>query len=143
MGKVKNHFHDEIQGTDGPGPADTFQQRAQHWLLECLGTAEAADIHSRNHRFLEEALELVQAGGCTAADAHTLVDYVYGRPLGEVDQEVGGVMVALAMLCSGHYLDMTLEGERQLARANTPEIMARVRRKNATKPNHSPLPGKG
>ncbi|RQS15519.1 hypothetical protein DIE07_03565 [Burkholderia sp. Bp9002] len=38
----------------------------QPWMLECFGAAIATDRMERNHRFLEEALELVQACGCTA-----------------------------------------------------------------------------
>ncbi len=161
MGRVKDHFHDEIcNSPDEPGldwdPEDycpsclylecicsTFQQRVKYWLLECLGEENAQDIKTRNFRFLEEALELVQAHECTAEEAHKLVDYVYGRPQGDVNQEVGGVMVTLAALCSAHGLDMAAEGERELERVNTPEIMAKVRAKQEGKPSPgSPLPGK-
>ena len=44
-------------------------------------------LRGAEHRFLEEALELVQACGATASEAHQLVDYVYGRPVGEPAQE--------------------------------------------------------
>ncbi|MGT2505726.1 hypothetical protein [Cupriavidus basilensis] len=82
----------------------SFQQRVQPWMLECFGAEIAADARERNHRFIEEALELVQACGATASEAHQLVDYVYGRPVGDRHQEVGGVMVTLAaaMPSAGH-----------------------------------------
>ncbi|WBO23980.1 hypothetical protein [Sphingomonas abietis] len=118
----------------------TFQTRVGPWLLECFGEMIAGDREERNHRFLEEALELVQACGCTASEAHQLVDYVFDRLVGDPAQEVGGVMVTLAALCLANGLDMHRAGEIELAR-----IWAKVdaiRAKQAAKPRHSPLPEK-
>ena len=120
-----------------PG-AVNFQQRVQPWMLACFGEVIAADREERNHRFLEEALELVQSTGCTAHEAHQLVDYVYGRPVGESAQEVGGVMVTLAALCLANGLDMHDAAEVELARIWT-KVEA-IRAKQAAKPKHSPLP---
>src|SRR6185312_4381635 len=86
--------------------AVTFQQRVQGWMWECFGLVISRDRTERNHRFLEEALELVQAAGCTQNEAHQLVDYVFNRPIGELNQEIGGVMVTLAAFCSAHDADM-------------------------------------
>ncbi|MGN4188740.1 hypothetical protein ACS0Y6_11490 [Burkholderia gladioli] len=124
-------------------PADTgepFQSRIQPWMLECFGPTIAADRVERNQRFLEEALELVQALGCTAGEAHQLVDYTFGRPVGEPCQEVGGVMVTLAALCLANTLDMHAAGETELARISAPAMVEKIRAKQATKPKHSPLP---
>jgi hypothetical protein len=38
-----------------------FQSRVQPWMLECFGAEIAVDTFERNHRFFEEAAELVQA----------------------------------------------------------------------------------
>jgi hypothetical protein len=122
---------------DAEGRAD-FQQRVQPWMIACFGEMIAGDREERNHRFLEEALELVQACGCTASEAHQLVDYVYGRPIGEPSQEVGGVMVTLAALCLANGLDMHANAETELARIWT-KVEA-IRAKQAAKPKHSPLP---
>ncbi|ELN4741079.1 hypothetical protein RZ737_004885 [Escherichia coli] len=111
------------------------------WLLECFGPAIAGDVTERNHRYLEEALELVQACGCTAAEAHNLVDYVFGRPVGETSQEVGGVMVTLAALCLAQGIDMSHAGEVELSRISQPEMVERIREKQKRKPAMSPLPG--
>jgi hypothetical protein len=97
-----------------------------------------ADTTERNHRFLEEALELVQSLGCTASEAHQLVDYTYDRPQGDVNQEVGGVMVTLAALCLAAGNDMDAGGEAELARVWTK--IDQIRAKQASKPKHSPLP---
>lgn len=107
-------------------------------MLECFGHAIASDTKERNHRFLEEALELVQACACTQSEAHQLVDYVYGRAVGEKYQEVGGVMVTLAALCLAQQLDMHDCGEVELARIWTK--VEQIRAKQAGKPKHSPLP---
>jgi len=120
-------------------PDEPFQARVRPWLLACFGEMIAGDREERNHRFLEEALELVQACGCTAHEAHQLVDYVYGRDVGEPAQEVGGVMVTLAALCLANDLDMHANGETELARIWT-KVEA-IRAKQAAKPKHSPLPG--
>ncbi|WP_208451895.1 ASCH/PUA domain-containing protein [Burkholderia gladioli] len=130
-------------GACGPLAADAgkpFQSRVQPWMLECFGPTIAADTIERNHRFLEEALELVQSLGCTASEAHQLVDYTFGRPIGEPMQEVGGVMVTLAALCLASELDMHQAGETELARISEPAIVLKIRAKQAAKPKHSPLP---
>lgn len=117
----------------------SYQSRVAAFMRECFGPAEAVHQTQRNHRFLEEALELVQSLGCTTAEAHQLVDYVYGRPTGEPHQECGGVMVTLAALCEAAKLDMALAGEDELASVLT--RMDRIREKHASKPRFSPLPG--
>lgn len=120
-----------------PSEAQAFQARVQPWMLACFGEKIAADREERNHRFLEESLELVQACGCTASEAHQLVDYTFGRPVGEKAQEVGGVMVTLAALCLANGINMHAEGETELARIWT--MVEKIRAKQAAKPKHSPL----
>lgn len=117
---------------------EAFQRKVQPWLMECFGEMIAGDREERNHRFLEEALELVQACGCTVSEAHQLVDYVYGRPVGELHQEVGGVMVTLAALCLANDADMHAAGWVELDRIWGKVEAIRV--KQAGKPKHSPLP---
>lgn len=116
----------------------SFQSRVQPWLQACFGSVIASDRAERNHRFLEEALELVQACDCTQHEAHQLVDYVYGRPVGVARQEVGGVMVTLAALCLAHSMDMHADGETELERIWTK--VEQIRAKQAAKPRNSPLP---
>jgi hypothetical protein len=116
-----------------------FQSGVRTWMLQCFGAEISFDKAERNHRFLEEALELVQAGGCTASEAHQLVDYVFGRPAGEMRQEAGGVMVTLAGFCLAHGFNMHEAGSAELARVWTK--VEQIRAKHAAKPKHSPLPG--
>lgn len=115
-----------------------LQQRVQPWMVECFVPTISADKQERNHRFLQEALELVQSCGATQSEAHQLVDYVYGRPVGKPFQEVGGVMITLPALCLANDLDMHEAGEVELARIWMK--VEQIRAKQAAKPKHSPLP---
>lgn len=122
----------------GELPESAFQDRVQPWMDECFGPEISSDKTERNHRHLEESLELVQACGCTREEAHQLVDYVFDRTAGEPKQEVGGVMVTLAALCLAQGIDMHAAGEAELARIWT--CVEKIRAKQAAKPKHSPLP---
>lgn len=118
--------------------ANSFPAGVADWMLACFGEAISNDVVERNHRFLEESLELVQSLGCTPSEAHQLVDYVFGRPVGVPLQEVGGVMVTLAALCNTQKLDMNWCGKTELDRVWT--MVEKIRAKQAAKPKHSPLP---
>lgn len=134
-----------IQGADvsadrfsvslNPAP---FQYRVEPWMMFCFGKEIASDTKERNHRFLEESLELVQACGCTSSESHQLVDYVFNRPVGKKHQEIGGVMVTLAALCLAQNLDMHESGEIELDRIWGKQ--EEIRKKQANKPKRSPLP---
>lgn len=119
--------------------ADGFQGRVINWMMETFSMEVCRNTAERNHRFLEESLELAQALGCTAAEAHMLVDYTFGRPTGEPQQEVGGVMVTLAALCAAADISMVdcSETELKCCWLN----IDRIRAKQASKPPSSPLPG--
>lgn len=116
----------------------TFQARVLRWMLACFGPQISADKVERNHRFYEEATEAVQAGGMTENEAYQLVQYVYGRPSGTLHQEVGGVMVTLAALCSAHDVNMLQAAEDELTRVWTK--IADIRAKQAAKPKGSVRP---
>lgn len=116
----------------GFGPAIGFQWRVHRWMLDCFGARISSDPVERNHRFLEESLELVQALGCSKAEALQLVEYVYGRPKGEPVQEVGGVMVTLAALCHANGMSMDVCAEEELVRICGK--IEEIRAKQAQKP---------
>ncbi|MBL4706203.1 MAG: hypothetical protein JKY54_16875 [Flavobacteriales bacterium] len=115
-----------------------YQQRVHNWILTCFGSIIGADKVERNHRFLEESLELVQSLGCSVEDAHDLVDYVYGREIGEPAQEVGGVMNTLAALCNANGLDMEICAENEEKRVWG--MVEKIRAKQAAKPKFSAEP---
>lgn len=116
----------------------SFQSRVQPWMMACFGPGISADKLERNDRFIEEALELVQASDYPKDRALALVDYVYGRDQGEINQEVGGVMVTLAAHCLAHGIDMHSAAETELARIWTK--VDKIRAKQAAKPTGSALP---
>lgn len=120
-----------------------YQTWIEGWALNCFGAEVAKDKDIRNYRFLEEALELVQACGCTKERALELVDYVYGRPVGEPSQEVGGVMVTLAALCAANGIGLERAAVAEGRRIHQPEIMDKIRAKQASKVGTSALPGSG
>jgi len=118
----------------------SFQERVRGWLHDCFGIAtNACEPRERSHRFLEEALELAQACECSAAEAHELVEYVFNRPVGDIEQEVGGTMVTLAALCWSCRVSLDEAAEAELRRCirNT----ERIRAKNRAKRVGTPLPG--
>ena len=124
-----------------PMSEQPYQQRVNAWMHKCFDLHTCTDTMERNHRFLEEAIELVQSLGCTPSEAHQLVDYVFGRPVGHAPQEVGGVRVTLSALCTAAGIQEDAEAERELERINQPEMITKIRTKHAAKPKHSPLPG--
>lgn len=125
-------------------PAETFQAGVSKWMGECFLPSLYSNMTERGDRLLEEVLELLQSHGYDRTRVATLVDYVYGRPVGEPAQEVGGVMVTLAGYCWVAGLDMHAEGARELERITQPEVMAKIRRKQEAKNAlnfDTPLPG--
>ena len=116
-----------------------FQIGVDKWMDACFGDAIKADLLERADRFTEEALELAQTmPGFNAERAHALVDYVFNRPVGERQQEVGGVMVTLAALCNPVGISMADAADTELARVWTK--VEQIRAKQAAKPTGSALP---
>lgn len=112
-----------------------FQSYVWGWLNKCFAPAIIEDPAERNHRFLEEACELVQACGCTPQEAHRVVDYVFARPAGDKRQEAGGVMITLAALAEVQRIDLQLAAKEELERIGRPEVIEKIRAKQAAKPN--------
>lgn len=116
----------------------SYQDRVAEWIAECFPPEAGADRIERAHRLLEEAIELAQACGTSKEDAIQLVSYVFDRPIGDQEQEVGGVMVTLAALCSAINISMDNAANKELEH-NWSRISS-IRHKQATKPLDSPLP---
>jgi len=126
-----------VRTAPSPSESSPFQLAVHRWVLRCFGPEIADDPVERNHRLVEEAIELAQSCGATADQCHRLVDYVFSRPPGETRQEVGGVMLTLAALCSAHDIDMHEAGTAELVRAW--ECMDKIRAKQITKPKYAAL----
>jgi hypothetical protein len=97
------------------------QDRTPHWLnygadqieVERLVRATWGDksfdsLPERGARVGEEGIETMQACGVDRAKAHKIVDMVYDKPVGELRQEVAGVVFTLLALCA-------VQGERPSA----------------------------
>lgn len=122
----------------------SFQAGVSEWMDKCFLPSLYSNMTERGDRLLEEVLELLQAHGYDKARVPTLVDYVFGRPVGEPAQEVGGVMVTLAGYCWVAGLDMHAAGDAELDRITQPEVMAKIRGKQEAKNAlhfDTPLPG--
>lgn len=111
-----------------------FQEKVFPWTCKTFGRQVAVNVPIRMSRFIEEAIELVQVGGLTRDQVVTVVDYVFNRPVGEMKQEVGGVMVTLAALCNAVDIDMDHEGNVELERVQSDEMIEKIRKKQASKP---------
>ena len=131
-------------GAQAPLPAwntfNTYQKRVGSWLEDCFGLDIAHNKIERIDRFIEEAIELAQSLGYSANRAHALVKYVFNRDIGEPNQELGGTLVTLASLSYAHGLSMAEAGETELRRIMQPEIKAKIKAKQKTKPTGSALP---
>jgi NTP pyrophosphatase (non-canonical NTP hydrolase) len=112
-----------------------FQSETTDWATQCFGKDHATDTTLRNHRFLEEAVELVQACGITRIEVLQIVHYVYNRPVGVIRQEVGGVLNTLAVLCSAFGIDMLDAGNEELMRVWNK--FEEIRAKHHAKPKFS------
>lgn len=121
-------------------PGKSFQERATVWALQCFGDDSVHSLPERFDRFLEEAIEFAQSVGYRHGQVQKILDYVYDdKQPGEPEQELGGVMVTLGVLCQSADLNMNIAGEKELARCwqNTEKI----RLKNDTKPRqHTAMP---
>lgn len=71
---------------------------AWDWGVRAFGRQHMVDTRVRALRMLEEAIELGQACSLDKETVHLLVDKVFERPVGDPAQELGGVMLTLAVL---------------------------------------------
>lgn len=119
-----------------------FQSRVATWVQSCFGEAVTYDIQERGDRLLEEVLELLQSKGYDPARVAALTRYVFTRPVGQPNQELGGVMVTLAAYAHAAGLDMVEAGAEELKRIEQPAVVEKCRIKQASKASiNTPLPG--
>ncbi|MBO9428503.1 hypothetical protein [Sulfitobacter sp. R18_1] len=110
----------------------TFQKRVFDWAMSCLGKNIATDPEERACRFFEEACELAQASGLTKEKSETILEHVFSREIGDIEQEVGCVAVTLGVLCEARGIDMLKCAEEEYMRISAaPE---EINAKHYTKP---------
>jgi hypothetical protein len=129
-----------LEPSDAEVEREPFQDRVAAAHV-ALFHDDPTDIAERRDRFGEEANELQQALGQTREEAHRLVDYTYDRPAGEVQKEIGAAALTLASLCVEGGWNMMACAEADLAALQTPEKIAKVRAKRATRHGRGSLPG--
>lgn len=117
-----------------------FQDRVEEAHV-ALFHDDPTDLAERRDRFYEEATETVQALDMTEDEAHQLVSYTFNRAPGDVRKEIGAAALTLASLCVVGGWDMMACAEADLAALVTPEKIAKVRAKRATRHGRGPLPG--
>lgn len=99
------------------GPAREDRQRTlSEWAQAAFGAQQASSLPQRAVRLLEEALEAYQAAGGDRDMARQLVDFVFGRPVGSLHQELGGVGVCVLLLAAAANLSADTEERREIDR---------------------------
>jgi hypothetical protein len=83
-----------------------LQEIILQWAVGCFGSI-ASRKNERLRRFFEEACEIAQAGYLSQDDCYKIVDYVYGREVGEMPQEIGGCAVTMLALCQVYGYDLS------------------------------------
>ncbi len=79
-------------------PRDYRQTRVSEWCADAFGADHASNVEQRGLRLVEEAIEAAQAAKCDPTTLHKLIDYIYAKPPGELQRELGGIgLCVLAM----------------------------------------------
>lgn len=77
---------------------DHYCQDAGNWAFVTLGEDTYYSIPERGARLLEEAAEVAQKAGVSSVMVHKIVERVYSRKRSNMDQELGGVIMAWAVM---------------------------------------------
>lgn len=80
--------------------------RVVDWETRVLGKTASEDRWERSMRLLEEALELAQVEKVSVAEVEFLVKRIYSRPVGELSNEAGGVMVCMVALAHAAHFNL-------------------------------------
>lgn len=92
------------------------QQAVADWCNAAFGARHANDLEHRGLRLVEEAIEAAQSVNCDPEVLHKLIDYVYARPPGTLDQELGGVGVTLLAMANAAGADADKLEQREVDR---------------------------
>jgi hypothetical protein len=83
-----------------PFSRDQRQRAVFEWCCAAFTEEQATSLSQRGLRLAEEAIEACQACGTDPDKLHKLIDYVYGRPAGTIEQELGGIGVTTLALAA-------------------------------------------
>jgi hypothetical protein len=137
----EDHYCGTIKKTDavllaleilGGATQISLQGMIRSWVQSTFGEGLCYDVKERGMRFGEEAIELLQATEqVSREDLHKLVDYVYDRPAGKVEQELGGTMLTLNALAASLYLSPELALRDEFHRVLDPLVTETIKKKQA------------
>ena len=111
---------------------DTLTPGMAIWVIRTFGEGAQKSRRERAFRFVEEALELAQACGLSHGDVANVGDYVYSRPMGNLSQEVGGVMLTLGPLAEN--LNISLWDAAMNAFVDCTKSAEQIKKKHWSKP---------
>lgn len=89
---------------------------ALDWAIRCFGREHVYNDRIRSLRVAEEAVELAQACHVPKEKMLELVEIVYSRPVGDIQQEIGGVLMTTCVLGARYGWDMEEIFEAELLR---------------------------
>jgi NTP pyrophosphatase (non-canonical NTP hydrolase) len=89
---------------------------ALDWAIRSFGEDHVHNFPIRSLRVAEEAVELAQAYNVPREKLIDLVNIVYDRPKGNPNQEIGGVLMTITVLCAALGFDPDEGFERELRR---------------------------
>jgi hypothetical protein len=90
--------------------------RIAGWVRSRLGEKALMDRQERAARLVEEAIELAQAEGVPEIRIVNVARRVYDRPVGEVEQEIGGIGVCLLAYCHASGFNFVTLTDREVTR---------------------------
>lgn len=80
-------------------------QIALDWSIRSFGRDHVCNKKVRALRLAEEAVEFCQARNVPIEQMHLLIDTVYCRPVGDANQEIGGVFMTTVIAAAIEGLD--------------------------------------
>jgi|SRR5579872_235895 len=108
-----------------------LEARVMNWIISRIGQ-DSAGRKNRAMRLYEESVELLQAEGIDREKALRQLDYVYERPPGEPEKEIGGVAVCVLGYCaaiSEKFVEAALREIERIEAKPVEEIRGSVARK--------------
>jgi hypothetical protein len=95
---------------------DSRQHIVYEFVNRTFGVTSNKSVHERIARFIEEAIELAQSEDFDVDELKHIVDYVYSKPKGERNQEVGQVSITLLAYCEAVNISADAEEIKELNR---------------------------
>lgn len=110
-----------------------FQRLIAKWGDSCFGPEANRDVRIRRNVALEESVELFQALEGTEEEAVEILRRTFARPKGDPQQEIGGVLVTIALLAEARGESIETLALTELRRCE--DNVDKIRAKRLTKPH--------